>query len=329
MPLRTAWFAEPQIQAKLDALSARRSFDAVLVEDNAMAVFRPPPRVRTLLTEHEVRRPRAIARPPHAPAQWPGWAFAEADWRRWRSYQRRVWNRFDVLQVFTARDAAALASLAPDLADRVRVNPFAIELPVAADVVEQPGTLTFVGNYTHPPNVDGALWLGRDILPRITRAYPAARLALAGPYAPPEVRDLEGPHIQFVGAVRDLEGLLRRSSVVVAPVRMGGGMRMKVLHAMAVGRPVVTTPRGAEGLGLGSAGPPLEIADDADGLAHACVRLLQDAGARQILGARARSYVATHHSPQAYVSRLESALVRADQECASRTRRLGLAPAAR
>jgi polysaccharide biosynthesis protein PslH len=80
---------------------------------------------------------------------------------------------------------------------------------------------------------------------------------------------------------------------------------MKVLHAMAVGKPVVTTPRGAEGLGADGEVPPLEIGDDSDALARAAAGLLQDADARRRLGERARAYVEKHHSPEAYVERLE------------------------
>jgi glycosyltransferase involved in cell wall biosynthesis len=308
VPLRTAWFAEPEIQTTIDALVVERQFDVVVVEDNAMAAFRLPPGLPSVLTEHEVRRRRKIKGPPREVRAWPAWAFNEADWRRWPSYQRRVWSRFDALQVFTQRDAEAVATLAPELARRVRVNPFAIELPASNDVEEEPDTMVFAGNYTHLPNVDAAIWLARDILPRIAHLHPRVELSIVGPYAPPEVRSLDGPHLRFLGLVPDLEALLRRTAIVMAPVRTGGGMRMKVLHAMALGRPVVTTPRGAEGLAAGGAALPLDIGGDADALAHAAVGLLQDRDARRDLGSRARSYVQAHHSPQAYVDRFDRVL---------------------
>jgi glycosyltransferase involved in cell wall biosynthesis len=88
-------------------------------------------------------------------------------------------------------------------------------------------------------------------------------------------------------------------------------MRMKVLHAMAVGKAVVTTTRGAEGLGADGEAPPLEIGDNSDALARAAVTLLQHADARCRLGARARAYVEKHHSPAAYVERLERVLAQA------------------
>jgi polysaccharide biosynthesis protein PslH len=307
VPLRTAWFAEPEIQTTIDALVAERRFDVVVVEDNAMAAFRLPPGLPSVLTEHEVRRRRKIKGPPREPRAWPSWAFNEVDWRRWPRYQRRVWGRFDALQAFTQRDAEAMARLAPELADRVRVNPFPIELPTLDRVEEEPDTMLFAGNYTHPPNVDAALWLATEILPRVARMHPGVQLSIAGPYAPPEVCSLGSPHVRFLGLVPDLDAHLRRTAVVMAPVRTGGGMRMKVLHAMALGKPVVTTPRGAEGLSADGA-LPLEIGEDADSLAHAAVALLLDRDARRDLGDRARSYVQAHHSPHAYVDRLDRVL---------------------
>ncbi len=308
VPLRTAWFAEPEIQALINTLTTAREFDVVVVEDNAMAAYRIPQGLPAVLTEHEVRRPRRIEGPPRAPRAWPRWALAELDWRRWPNYQRRVWSRFDVIQVFTHRDAAAVAALSPELTDRIRVNPFAIELPAQHEAEEEPDTMLFAGNYTHPPNVDAALWLGNEILPRVARLYPGVKLSIVGPYAPPEVQKLDGAHVRFLGRVPDLGTMLRRTAVAMAPVRTGGGMRMKVLHAMALGKPVVTTTRGAEGLDVGGGRPPVEIGDDADALAHAAARLLRDPDARRDLGRRARSYVEANHSPQAHVDRLERAL---------------------
>jgi polysaccharide biosynthesis protein PslH len=308
VPLRTAWFAEPAIQTTIDALLAGRQFDFVLVEDNAMGVFRFPSALPAILTEHEVRQPREIRRPQREPRAWPRWAFEEVDWRRWPRYQRRVWGHFDAVQAFTQRDAQAIATLAPELADRVRVNPFAIELSPLDQVEEEPDTMLFAGNYTHPPNVDAALWLGSEIMPRVTHLHPGVELSIVGPYAPTEVRSLDGPGVRFLGRVPDLDPLLRRTAVVMAPVRTGGGMRMKVLHAMALGKAVVTTPRGAEGLAGKGAALPLEIGEDADSLAQVAVGLLRDRDARRELGSRARSYVEAHHSPQAYTDRLDRVL---------------------
>jgi len=253
-----------------------------------------------------------VRRPPRAPGRWIAWGVAEADWRRWPRYELSVWRGFDALQVFTARDARSLGAIAPQLAGRVHVNPFAIAVPDAEAVPAEPGTVVFLGNYTHPPNVDAALWLGREIMPRLRERHPGARLALAGAQAPAEVLALAGDDIAFLGAVPDAEALMRRSAVVLAPVRIGGGMRMKVLHAMALAKPVVTTTRGAEGLDVAGR-RAVAVADDATDIARATADLLADPAAAARLGAAARAYVLEHHTPAAHAQRLERVLERASE----------------
>ena len=163
-----------------------------------------------------------------------------------------------------------------------------------------------MGNFTHPPNVDAALWLGREIMPRVRARCPSARLTIVGIFPTPEVRALAGDGLTVTGPVPDIAPYFERAAVVLAPVRTGGGMRTKVLQAMAYGKPVVTTTRGAEGLSVDGAHLPVVMAEDAEGIARAAADLLADDGQRCALGKAARAYVAEHFSPHAYASRLEA-----------------------
>jgi polysaccharide biosynthesis protein PslH len=297
-PWRTIWFADPQLQHVIDRLVASRSFDVVAVQDNAMGGLRFPAAIPTVLTEHEVQ-----AR--EQPASTVSWS--ELDRRRWRSYQPRVWRRFDRIEVFSTRDAARLTAAAPDLDQRVRVNPFGIVLPAAVDPSRQDVNLVvFAGNYTHPPNIDAALWVGNEIMPRLRAEAPGVRLALLGPGAPREVRALAGADVEVVGEVPSMLAWLEAAAVVVAPVRKGGGMRMKVLYALASGTAVVTTALGAEGLRINGREPPLELAESTEALAATIARLLHDEHLRRALGARARTFAAEEHSAAAYGARLEA-----------------------
>jgi polysaccharide biosynthesis protein PslH len=305
-PRRTVWFYEPEVERTVRRLLETRGFDVVAVEDNSMGVYRYPPTVPRVLTEHEVRRPR--------PLDWGratrgGGAgmLAELDWRRWRSYQAAIWNRFELVQVFTQRDADAVLEVAPHLEGRVRTNPYGVELPAEPDPgLEAAKRIVFVGNFRHRPNVDAALWLVEAILPRVREHVPDVQTTLVGLDPPREVRALAGDGVDVPGAVPDVGPLLARSAVVLAPIRVGGGMRMKVLHAMAHGKAVVTTRRGAEGLALAGERPPLLVAEDAAGLSEATVLLLGDNERRRALGRMARAFVAAHFSPTAYARRLES-----------------------
>lgn len=313
-PFRTAWYFDTRMQAVIDLVTADTNFDVVLAEDNSLGVYRLPVKPLRILTEHEVRRPRWVVAPPASPQKWLGWAFSEADWCRWPAYHRAVWSKFDIVQVFTPRDAEVARSIAPELDGRLRVNPFSVPLPSPADEEAEPDTVAFLGNFSHPPNVDAALWLAGDIMPRLEKLRPQARLSIAGRHPPAALRSLARRSIQVLGEIEDAEALLRRSAVVIAPVRTGGGMRMKVLQAMAFGKPVVTTSRGSYGLEAAAEPVPLAIADDAGGLARRTAELLADPFARNRLGAAARSFVAMHYTPSAYARRLERIVEEAQRD---------------
>jgi glycosyltransferase involved in cell wall biosynthesis len=295
------------VQETIDGLTRDQRFDLAAVEDNSMGIFRFPAGLPTVLTEHEVRNPRPVDWRCGHPGSWPAWAFRESDWRRWPAYERSVWRAFDRIQVFTDRDAATIGRLAPDMLDRVRVNPFGIDPPAPSDPAsEQEGLLLFVGNFAHPPNVDAARWLVDDIMPRLRSRTTGARLQLVGAGPPADVRALAGPDVEVLGEVPSVAPFLEAAAVVLAPIRIGGGMRMKALHALASGKPLVTTFRGAEGLAVAGVEPPFLAADEPEAFALLVDELLQDSGLRKELGARARSFVLEHYSPQAYCNRLEA-----------------------
>ncbi|MGN6255403.1 MAG: glycosyltransferase family 4 protein [Solirubrobacterales bacterium] len=304
-PWRTVWFADPGIQRILDRLSAEREFDVVAVEDSAMSVFRFPAGTPTVFTHHEVLRPRPVDWHLGGPRNWPGWAFGELDWRRWARIQPEAWRRFDRVQVFSRRDADTVTELAPDVAPRLRVNPFGLVLPPRANPArEAAGTILFVGNFAHPPNRDAAIWLAREILPAVLARRPEARLRIVGSGPTPEVRALAGPRVELVADAPSVLPHLEKAAVVMAPVRTGGGMRMKVLQAMAAGKAVVTTTRGTEGYTGFGAEPPLAVADGEAEIAAATAALLADGEARLRLGEQAREFAERHHSPEAWAERL-------------------------
>ena len=311
LPMRTIWFHRPEVQQAIDRLAAERTFDLVHVEDNAMGVYRLPPGVPSLFTEHEVRTPRE--------ARWNAWwrepdgpyrgLLDEIDWHRWERYQRTVWRRFDLVQALTDRDARTMRRLVPEIAPRVRVNPFAVEIPPAADpALEQDDAIVFTGGFLHAPNVDAARWLVGEIMPRLRALHPGVRLRLVGSDPRGALAGLAAPDVDVVGWVPSLQTELARAAVVVAPLRVGGGQRMKVLEALAAGKAVVSTSRGAEGLLVADGETaPLALADTADELAAATAALLRDREERRALGARARALITTRHGIDAYGARTEAA----------------------
>jgi glycosyltransferase involved in cell wall biosynthesis len=305
-PWRTVWFARPQVQAIVDRLAAERDFDVVAVEDSAMSVFDLPAGVPTVFTEHEAYRASPPGWSAEKPSELPRKIVESVDWSRWEEFQQRSWQRFDLIQVFSPGDAETIASLAPDLRERVRVNPFGIDPPPAVDPgAEEEDLVLFVGNFTHPPNRDAALWLATEILPRLTALRPTARLRLVGHAPPREVQELAGGQVEVVADAPAVEPHLAAASVVLAPVRSGGGMRMKVLEALARGKSIVTTPRGTEGYLCFEQEPPFLVGESAEEIAAEAAALLDDPARRREMAQRARTFALAFYSPGPWGERLE------------------------
>ncbi len=295
------------VQRTVDRVAATRRFDVVAVEDNPMSMLRFPRGIPAVLTEHEaVRAPATEWRAAHL-SERPLRALRARDWHRWDSFLPAAWRRFDLLQVFGEGDAAEVVRRSPDLAGRLRVNPYGIELPPASDPArEQPGTVLFAGTFAHLPNRDAARWLAQGIMPAVRSAQPDALLRIAGKSPPREVLDLAGPGVEVIADPTDMEPHLAAATVVVAPVRSGGGMRFKVLEALARGKALVTTELGTEGFTGFETEPPLLVADDAEDFAVAVAALLADPLRRHELAGRAREFARRHHNPRAWAQRLEA-----------------------
>ena len=286
-PLRPLKVYDRRVQAELDEAARGGRFDLVHVDDNAMGQYRYPPGVPSVLTEQDVRAAD-------------GEPLLEA--ARWRRYQRAVWRRFDRVQVYTDRDAAGIGRLAPDLIGRIRVNPFGVMLgPLPDAAAERENELVFVGGFQHPPNVDAACWLAREILPLIRARHDSVHLTIVGANPPSAVRALASHQITVTGFVPEVDPFLDRAAVVVAPLRTGSGMRVKLLQALARGKAVVTTPLGAAGVAPEG---PLLVAGSAPELADAVVSLLGDPDARRALGVRARAFVMQYHTWGGFADRL-------------------------
>lgn len=212
--------------------------------------------------------------------------------------ERNLWSRCDVVAYPSEEEAAQVRSLAP--AVNVMAVPLFCFRETACDIdfnsAERKGIL-FVAGFGHPPNVDAARWLVEEILPRVRARIPQIRLSLVGSNPTEEVKALAADGVDVTGYVDDLAlaSLYRSARVVVAPLRFGAGVKLKVLEAMACGVPVVTTSVGAQGLlGLDQVVP---VSDDPEGLAGALVELLVDDHCWKMVSDAARDYIRQHFSP--------------------------------
>jgi GT2 family glycosyltransferase len=234
---------------------------------------------------------------------------AEAD--AMEALERQVWRAVDVVLYPSEDEAAVVRALEP----RVRafsVPAYALPPPPPAHAPPPASAgLIFVAGFAHPPNVDAAGWLVRDILPLLRAERPDLTLALIGSNPTPEVRALAGPGIEVTGFVPDHE-LARRyaaARVAVCPLRFGAGVKLKVIEAMHHGVPLVTTPAGAQGLaGLDAV---CDVRAEPDAFAAAVLRLLDDDAAWITRAAAQSAFVAARFSPAAVQAGLEQAFAAA------------------
>jgi glycosyltransferase involved in cell wall biosynthesis len=212
-----------------------------------------------------------------------------ADAAAWRRYGRRLADHVDAVVTFTEEDADLLRELRSG-ARVVRIAP-GIALPSAAadPIGVPPWRVLFIGSFVHPPNVDAAIRLAESIFPAVRARVPSARLELVGDQPPAAVRRLAGPGVDVTGYVPDTWPHVEAAAVVAAPLRLGGGMRLKVLEALAAGKALVATPRAVAGLDLEPGTHAVVVDGDAE-LGDALVELLEDPARRTRIGAAAREF---------------------------------------
>jgi glycosyltransferase involved in cell wall biosynthesis len=179
--------------------------------------------------------------------------------------------------------------------------------------------LVFTGSMDWLPNVDGMQYFVRDILPRIREAEPNATLSIIGRSPTPAVKRLAlDAGIAITGRVEDVRPHIAEGSVYIVPLRVGGGTRLKIFEAMAMGKAVVSTSIGAEGLPV-TTGDNVVIADEPAEFARAVVDLIRDDEWRQRIEIAARRLVVERYDWSAVSRDFEDAL--------TRVRRAGVAAA--
>jgi len=211
----------------------------------------------------------------------------------WRRYEARIAREVQTIVVFTERDRATLAPLTGHTPIvRIPLGTVLPDIPANA-MGTDPATLLFVGSFRHLPNVDAAERLMNSIVPDVLRRRPNVKLVLVGSDVPAELQRRAGPNVEIAGTVPDLRPYLDRASLVTVPLRLGGGMRVKVLEAMAAGKAIVATPLAVEGLEV-SDDREVAIAESDDEFSRRIVSLLADAGKRASLGTNARIWAGNH-----------------------------------
>jgi len=237
-------------------------------------------------------------------------AGAELAWRAIRRHELALLRTAAATWCCSDLDASLLAALDPASAARTIVVPNGVNAEVVAlqaPAASEPATIGFIGYLGTDLVHQGCLFLIDEVMPRVRARLPAARLILAGRDPRPELRLRAGADVEIISPLDNPNDVLRRCRLSVVPLLQGGGTRLKILESLAAGRPVVSTPKGAEGLDLGRLAG-VTVAEGAAAFADAVVGEaslpLEAARAEQL-----RGMVLARHDWQTITSRLLDTMV--------------------
>jgi glycosyltransferase involved in cell wall biosynthesis len=249
----------------------------------------------------------------YSPTLWPGAAYSFVQWQRLRRYESETCRDADLVLAVSQADAEALRKLVPDL--NVTVIPNGIDTQAYRPPTDRAdsgryasdSSLVFTGTMDFRPNVDAVLWFARDVLPLIQAEIPDIQFVVVGQRPHRRLDPLRrNPAITLTGWVEDVRPYFADATVYVAPLRMGGGTRLKLLEAMAMRKPIVATSLGAEGYPVQD-DRELILADTPAGFAEGVLSLLRAPDRRAKLGRTARAFVEEQYDWRVIVPRVEEA----------------------
>ncbi len=310
-----AWRLHSQaMQQRVRDLCIRKTFDAIHIEGIEMGPYgllakkwqsgAGPQLVYDAHNAEYLLQRRAFTTDLAEPRTLARALYSLVQWRRLRSFERRLCLASERVLAVSPADATALARQALHLSHRITLLPNGVDpaywsrealfdeddAPLKAD------TLVFDGSMDFRPNVDAVIWFVQEVWPRVKARRPQAEFYIVGRNPLPAVEALGNlPGITVTGAVLDTRPWVARATVYVVPMRMGGGVRLKVLQAMAMGCAIVSTPMGAEGIEV-SHNREMVLARSASDFVQSVLLLLANAPRRATLGRAAQQLAMSRYA---------------------------------
>lgn len=284
-----------EVQRALDEMLAEDDYDAVLFESVLISRYRLPATVRRIIDQHNVEYE----------VSWRTYRNEGAGWRKWYNWcesrllkpaELALCRRADLVLTTSVPDQLTLRRQVPGA--RIEVVPNGVDLATFQRASGEciPDRIVFTGAMNYYPNIDAVLAFANQCWPRIREQIPTATWAIVGREPSAEVRKLgELPGVLVTGGVADVRPYLESAAVALAPLQVGGGTRLKILEAFAMGKAVVSSSIGCEGLEVVS-GEHLLVEDQPEAFARAVVQLLRDEDMRNRLGHAGRALVEEKYS---------------------------------
>lgn len=306
LPRRGQFAETASMETAVRRLLAMQRFDLVQVHQTYLMRAVPgnsPPVVldmQDILSEHERRYYQALVRPAQRAAGW-------IEWRKTQRMERAATKCCAVTTTVSEEDKQKLLSVVPDIPVIVVPNGVDPGYFSPSDSPSHRPTLVFSGSMNYGPNIDAVVWFYRDIFPAIRREWSEASFVVVGYEPSGEVLALgHDTQVQVTGYVEDVRPYLAESAVVIVPLRHGSGTRLKILEAWAMGKAVVSTRLGAEGLQARD-GENILLADTAEEFARAVLHLSQNPRLADRIGRTGRDFVERRYGWDAIALQMERA----------------------
>lgn len=304
-PSSMGFFYSPDLQRRIDNLLSTEQFDLIFVHCSSVAQY----------VENVQGIPKILD-------------FGDMDSQKWLEYanykpfplslgyrlegkkmeaaEKRLAKKFDMCTATTRAEWETLNSYGTALKTDWFPNGVDAEYFKPDGEGYDPDTLSFIGRMDYYPNQECMFDFCRNTLPLIQARRPQAKLMIVGADPSPPVKKLEElPGVTVTGSVPDVRPFILRSAAMVAPLNIARGTQNKILEAMAMGVPVVTSPAGAGGVDAENEAHFL-IGDSPNTYADACLRIMSRPDERTRLSTSGRERMLTHHDWQASMRRLET-----------------------
>lgn len=234
--------------------------------------------------------------------------FARLEWPKLRAFELSACKRADAVLTVTEDDKATLVDNGVPVS-KVSAVPIGVDVEIFQPVSLGDLRLVTFGTMSWPPNIDAILYFCKEIYPRIKERVHGVTFSIIGANPPPEIRALADDSIEVTGFVPDIAAAVKGAAAFVVPLRIGSGMRVKILDAMALGLPIVSTSVGCEGI-TARHDEHLLVADTPEAFAHSVERLLICPTERTRLAEAGRALVERRYSWPPILSRLDECILR-------------------
>lgn len=286
---------DPHMKAKVKDLLASGHFDLFICDSIYQAGHMPDADIPKVITEHNIES--SIMRRYASVAENPLIKFGIwIEYLKMRLYEHATWKKFDLCLVCSAAEKHELQKRVPMLKADVVSNGVDLGYFTNTSPEIKKHLLVYVGQMNWQPNIDAVVYFLKEMYPRIKADVSDVSFSIVGSNPPEAIKKLAQENgAKTTGYVPDTRPIVSQAEVFVVPLRIGGGTRLKILEAMAMGKAIVSTSIGCEGIGAEHEKNIL-IADSQEDFAKSVIRIFNDTTLRDNLGVAARKFVEKNYS---------------------------------